>query len=116
MPLSCAAARPSASCEASRTVSSTCKGPFASRERGLDPPKPEIVDGDDVGVVEGACSTRLLFESADDTLVMRTRGKHLDGHAPPQLGIVGGEYPAHAPAAQLAFDAIAAVDAGARSE
>ena len=67
----------------------------------------DVVDGADVGVVEGGGGTRLALE-AFPGLVTREQplGEELESHLSPQARVLGLVDDAHAPAAQLLEDAV----------
>src|SRR5260370_616711 len=62
-----------------------------------------VVDGDDIGMVQGRCSAGLMSETADSLLVTPEIGAdHLEGDFAVQLAIMGQVDIAHAPGGDMA--------------
>jgi hypothetical protein len=66
----------------------------------------DIVDGEDVGVVEGAGGAGLLLEPAEVVAVGDLRGEDLDGHLAVETGIVGPVDLTHAARAEEPDDLV----------
>jgi hypothetical protein len=77
-------------------------------ERAAGPP-PDLVDGDDVGVVEGRGRTRLVLEAGEASSIGRYLGRELlDGDVPSELRIARAVDLAHAAGPEEADDLIPA--------
>ena len=74
---------------------------------GLGRDLAEVVDRDDVGVVQGGGGPRLTAEALGGVGDLQVADEHLDGHHPPEDGVVGDVDRAHPAARELALDLVA---------
>src|SRR5262249_52631259 len=65
--------------------------------------RPNVENGEHVGMVERARRPRLLLEAPQLIVVVASPGEELDGDSATELDVATGEDAAHTPSAELAF-------------